>query len=87
LAEAADEDEDEEDSGVSEDGALLWQWFGELDRGRSYGEFGPNPLSWADIHQWAALFGNRPTPFELETLKSMDIAFLNAKAKSQKAKA
>lgn len=54
----------------------LWQWFIELSNGRQYGEFGPMPLSYTEIQAWAALTGNTPTAWEVETLKRIDVAFL-----------
>lgn len=72
---------------VPEAALYLWQWFGELARGRGGSGFGPNPISWQDIRAWGDLTGIEPTVFEVECLMAIDQAYLNgATASKQKGK-
>lgn len=50
----------------------LWNWFWELDKGRSGTGFGPAPLAYTEILAWSVLTHNNPTPFEIAVLKDMD---------------
>lgn len=59
-----------------EDGLLLWTWFWELAQGRRNSGFGPERLTHTDIKAWAELMGERPSPWQVQALMSMDAAFL-----------
>lgn len=67
-----------EDPALPLAGEHLWDWFLELDAGRSSG-FGLNPLSYSEIAAWAALSGAQPSSWEVTALKRMDAARLSAK--------
>lgn len=54
----------------------LWQWFLELHSARSYGQHGPNPLTYPDIAAWSALTAANPTPWEVTALKRIDATWL-----------
>lgn len=50
----------------------LWEAFLDLHRGRGYGANGPNPLSWEGIAAWSDLFCIRLSPWEVDTIKTLD---------------
>lgn len=54
----------------------VWQWFGELSRGRTCG-MATNPITWSDLDAWARLTGVRPTPLELELIYALDEALFS----------
>lgn len=58
----------------------LWRWFLDLHNGRPSGGFGPGAITYSDMHAWAALTGNRPTPWDVETIKQLDYAYLKHSA-------
>jgi hypothetical protein len=61
-------------------------WFFELHGRRSMGQYGPAPLSWADLYAWACLTGRKPTPWELRVLGRIDAAyFATLNARNQQA--
>jgi hypothetical protein len=53
--------------------AYLWDWFMELDRSRTYGMGGPDPLTYQAIDAWARLTDRHPAPHEVEALFSLDL--------------
>lgn len=59
-------------------GELLWQWFIELGRARTYHASGPNPIAYAEISAWASLQRWPIAPRHVEILRAMDDAWLNA---------
>lgn len=79
-------DIDEDGPDIPAAGEGLWSWFLELHQGRPDYGFGPARLTWADMDAWARCFQIDLTPYELSTLKSMDLAYLGALAE-QKEKA
>ena len=52
--------------------AHIWSSFLELHEGRSYGMSGPNPISYDIIKAWCDLTSITLTPWEIETIKSLD---------------
>lgn len=59
---------------VPEQGQYLWNWFFELDEGRSGGS---QPLTALEISAWADLTGNIMTRQDFRILRSMDRAYLH----------
>lgn len=72
---------------LPEEGFYLWQWFLELHAGRGSGGFGPSAISYQDIKAWAELTGHAPTPWDIETIKQLDYAYLAQMATSAKQQA
>lgn len=50
----------------------IWTTFLQLHEGRTYGMSGPNPISYDIIKAWCDLTGITLTPWEIETVKSLD---------------
>jgi hypothetical protein len=61
----------------------LWLWFADLSRGRPHTGFGPGPIPYSEILAWAALTGQRPSPWEVAVLKRLDGVYLEVTAKFQ----
>lgn len=57
---------------VREEGQYLFDWFIELDKSRSSGMNGPNPLSSGEIKAWAEFTGNIIARWDFRTLHAMD---------------
>lgn len=57
-------------------GAYLFNWFLELSAARGSGGFGPAPITYPDIYTWAKLTRRAPAPWEVETIKGLDAAYL-----------
>lgn len=51
----------------------LWDWWNELDRGRSIGMNGPDPITYPLIESWARLMGREPSPADVDLLLSIDV--------------
>lgn len=62
---------------------LLWDWFWELDAARGSNGFGLNPISYEAIQAWSAMTGAAPEPWEVSTLKAMDMGLLSERAKEK----
>lgn len=56
-------------------GELLWTWFGELCSGRTWGAFGPNPLSLTEIEAYRRMSGWPIEERHVRILRAMDDAF------------
>ena len=54
----------------------IWKWFLELNGGRTSNGFGPNAVTFAEIHAWSILTGNTPSPWEVGMLKRLDSVYL-----------
>ena len=67
-----------------EGGDLLWGVFMELSGARGSNGFGPNPLSWQALDAYARLSGVGLTPYEAETIRAMDLAFMAAWSEARK---
>lgn len=68
---------------IAEHWAHLCGWFWELSGVRSYGFSGPNPISFSEIADWAALTGNLIRQDEIAIIRKMDAAYLAANAAEQ----
>lgn len=55
--------------------AYLWEWYQELNGSRQVG-MAANPLTYTEIQAWAAMTGRKPDPWEVEQLKTLDLAWL-----------
>ncbi len=62
---------------LPEAGAALWSAFCDLQRGRTWHENGPNPITWSDMAAWAQLTRRSLQPHHVETLRRMDEAFID----------
>jgi hypothetical protein len=51
----------------------LHDWFMELDRTRTSGFNGPDPITYPIIESWARLMGRSPSPADVEMLLQMDL--------------
>lgn len=51
----------------------LWDWFLELDRTRTAGMNGPDPLTYPILEAWARLMDRHPTPMDVDLLLQMDV--------------
>lgn len=58
---------------VPEPLAYLWDWFVEMDRTRTSGVNGPDPLTYPIIESWSRLTGRSPSPLEVETILFLDV--------------
>lgn len=58
----------------------LWSTFLSLSRARGNNGFGPNPLSFTEIEAWCRLMHIRLDPWEVDTLRAIDDAFLEVAA-------
>lgn len=54
----------------------VWDWFLELNAGRTGSGFGPNPLAWSEVEAWARLSRLRLTGFERDALRALDAVFV-----------
>lgn len=54
----------------------LWQWFMELHAARTFNAHGPNPITYAEIRSWAILTKARPTPWEVDLLRTLDLKWM-----------
>ena len=50
----------------------MWEWFWQLDSGRTANGFCLNPIPWSDLLAWMFLTGVRPTQWELDALRELD---------------
>lgn len=68
------------DRPIPEGAEHVWEWFWQLNRGRTCGMASFNPIGWQEIAAWSQLTGNRPRQWELDALSGIDTAFLAAHA-------
>lgn len=64
----------------------IWQFFKELETGRSSGGMSVNPISYPDIDAWSRLKNIVLTPFEVDVIKMIDSVFFNHHFKKTKGK-
>lgn len=57
-------------------GELLWRWFLDLNRSRTYHMSGPNPISHAEIQSYAQLMRWPIEPRHVAILRAMDEVWL-----------
>ncbi len=63
---------------------LLWQWFTDLSRARTYNAAGPNPIAYGEIEAYARLHRWPLRPDHITALRQLDDAYLeHAYAKRQ----
>ena len=55
-----------------------WHLWMDIHAGRTSNGMGASPLSWLDLDAWSRLRGMKPTFTELELIRTIDRAFLNA---------
>lgn len=61
----------------------VWDHFLSIHRGRSYGINGPNPISFQDIESWSRLTGWKLSPWEVDAVKRLDVAYLSKNEESE----
>jgi len=64
----------------------VWTWYGDLAAARGGSGFGPNPIGYRDIADWARLNGLKPAHFEIECLLAIEAAYFEVRAQLQKEK-
>ena len=57
-------------------GELLWRWFVDLSRARTYHTGGPNPISYQEIGWYARAMRLPIAPHHVRILKDLDDAFI-----------
>lgn len=72
---------DGKSSHVPAGGQLIWRWFIDLCRTRSYHGYGPNPLTYAEIEAYARVYGWPIDGRHVDAILEMDRAWL-ARARS-----
>jgi len=55
--------------------AHLMDWYLDLRASHAPGPGGPSALTYAELDAWARLTRQEPTPWEIETLRAIDVAF------------
>lgn len=65
---------------IPEGGEFLWETFWELSLSRGNNGFTENPLPWRELHAFAVLNDLDLSPFDANALRSMDRAYLAARA-------
>ena len=58
-------------------GAALLHLYYSLSAGRQVGYSGPQAIAWTDLLAWKELNGYELRPHEVETLKAMDVAYVD----------
>jgi|SRR6056297_1063877 len=64
----------------------IWEWFWQINKGRSAGMSGPNPITWQDIVNWNKLLNKQIRPIEVEILYEIDSVYLKKNAERAKKK-
>lgn len=64
----------------------IWEWFSELDLGRSSNGFGPNPISFTEIRSWAQLTGRTIRTSETRAILLLDQLFREAWGNAEKSR-
>lgn len=66
-------------------GALAeWALWLDMHQGRSVNGMGASPLSWLDIDAWSRMRGRNLTFTELELIRTIDRAFVEAQSQQEK---
>ena len=63
--------------------SYVWGWFMELHQARRSGAMGPSPLTFSDLRDWAAVTGRTVDWWEIQTLKALDMAWIESAGESQ----
>lgn len=58
-------------------GALIWNWFMDLNAARTWHMNGPNPITYADIEAYARLHRWNLAPRHVAILRAMDAAYVD----------
>ncbi|WP_296435568.1 MULTISPECIES: phage tail assembly chaperone [unclassified Rhizobium] len=58
-------------------GDLLWRWFVDLSRARTYHAGGPNPISFAEVRAYAELYRWPMGPHHIDVLFALDRVYLD----------
>lgn len=58
----------------------LWRTFVSLHRARGSNGWGPSPIAWSDIDAFCRLTAMTLDPWEVEAIRALDEAFLDAAA-------
>ena len=61
-----------------------WQDFLEINKKRTRGESGDNPISLLEIDAWARLTETKPTQLWLDVISMLDVIWLRTQAELQK---
>ena len=64
----------------------MWNWFWSLSNARGSSEFGASPLSYTEIRAWIEVTGLTVHPWEIDAIRAMDGAYMQAQAEMSKAK-
>lgn len=65
----------------------MWDWFIRLHSARGSTGFGMNPISYSEMTAFFALRGERPSQWELETIRVLDRAAMQQIHENSKASA
>lgn len=65
---------------------LLWLWetFTDLSGSRQLGASGPNPIAFQEIAAWGQLFRHEFSIWEIDAIRSLDSAWMDAIAEGRK---
>lgn len=67
---------------LPESAVHVWEWFLELNSGRTASMAGLNVISYAEIKAWAELLNEKLAVWEVNAIKALDRAFLSRKDKN-----
>jgi hypothetical protein len=56
----------------------LWEVFTDLSSARRAGMSGPEPIAYSEMWAWSQLYGHEFSPWDIDTLRSLDSAWLKA---------
>jgi len=64
--------------------AHVWRWFLELHSARTGNGYGPNPITFSEIRAWMELKGVVLRGFEVDAIRALDGAYLEAYSEREK---
>ena len=67
-------------------GSHIWDWFWTLSNARGSSGFGASPLCFTEIRAWIEVTGVSVHPWEIDAIRAMDGAYMQAQAEMSKAK-
>lgn len=70
---------------VAEPDRLLWHWFADLSRTRTYHAAGPHPISYAEIEAYARLMQWPLEPRHVALIRELDAVWIDRARKQQPA--
>lgn len=59
-----------------EGAAVVWNYYNALATRRTYGQAGPQPITWEAMHAWQSVSQLRLRPWELRAVLALDDAFI-----------